>query len=86
METRQITFGILIIAALFIIICRKMMLNYDVNFDGQMLGVMVHLGRQRLKRKVNSREIWRKKGEFGRKIAPFAALCVMCLSLARKGQ
>ena len=85
LETRQITIGILIIAAVFII-CRKMVLNYDVNFDGQMLGVMVHPGRQRLKRKVNSREILRKKGEFGRKIAPFAALCVMCLSLARKGQ
>ena len=84
LETRQITIGILIIAAVFI--RRKMVLNYDVNFDGQMLGVMVHLGRQRLKRKVNSREILRKKGEFGRKIAPFAALCVMCLSLARKGQ
>ena len=84
LETRQITIGILIIAAVFI--RRKMVLNYDVNFDGQMLGVMVHPGRQRLKRKVNSREILRKKGEFGRKIAPFAALCVMCLSLARKGQ
>ena len=60
LETRQITIGILIIAALFII-CRKMVLNYDVNFDGQMLGVMVHPGRQRLKRKVNSREILAQK-------------------------
>ena len=66
--------------------CRKMMLNYDVNFDGQMLGAMVHFDRQGLNRKVNSGEIWRKKENFGRKIAPFAALCVMCLSFARKGQ
>ena len=27
-----------------------------------------------------------KKEHFGRKIGPFAALCVMCLSLERKGQ